>query len=223
MKTAEEYRREMESYKPWFDWELKTGELTTPQRRIVRAMRFGCYGEKKCFVTQRPIVPQLLHDAYDVHHLVKRGSPGCNLLINLRLALHGPNANAGKPRHTSGIRASVKKSHSFAEIDPTIILRQVVRFESGSAEMQANAEGEPTFIRGLWTAIINAKAHAIPKQEAINGLAFLIGLSPATTRKYLDKQTSEQGPFTETGKGALKMITLKPEWMAKLRQEMGTV
>lgn len=99
---------------------------------------------------------------------------------------------------------------------------KVVRFESGSAEMQANAEGEPMFIRGLWTAIINAKAHAIPKQEAINGLAFLIGLSPATTRKYLDKQTSEQGPFTETGKGALKMVTLKPEWMAKLRQEMGT-
>ena len=73
--------RDMEAYKPYFDWELKTGELTTPQRRIVRAMRFGCYGEKKCYLTQRPIVPQLLHDAYDVHHLVKRGSPGCLVCV----------------------------------------------------------------------------------------------------------------------------------------------
>lgn len=214
-EKAKSLLRDMEAYKPYFDWELKTGELTTPQRRIVRAMRFGCFGEKKCYLTQRPIVPQLLHDAYDVHHLVKRGSPGCNLLINLRLALHGPNANAGKPRHTSGIRASVRKS--LPDTDPTVMLRKVVDYSKGDASMQANGEAEPEFIFGLYHAAMKGP---IPKQEAINGLAYLIGVSPATTRKYLDKQTSGEGPFMEQGNGSLKVITLKPEWKKKLKEEI---
>ena len=65
----------LQTYAPRFKWELKTGELNVQQRRQARAMLFGQFGQKKCFFTGRPIVPQLLHDAYDLHHLVKRGSP----------------------------------------------------------------------------------------------------------------------------------------------------
>ena len=114
---------EAQTYAPRFKWELKTGELNVQQRRQARAVLFGCFGQKKCHFTGRPIVPQLLHDAYDLHHLVKRGSPGCNFLINLRLALHGPNANAGKQNTLSGIRAQDKQR---IPLSATETLRQTV-------------------------------------------------------------------------------------------------
>ena len=40
---------ELQAYTPWFQWELKTGELNVQQRRQARAMLFGCFGQKKCF------------------------------------------------------------------------------------------------------------------------------------------------------------------------------
>jgi hypothetical protein len=157
---------------------------------------------------------------FAIHHLDKAYSP-----LNARenTTLSHPKCNRVHNEFESSaphVRVSEKKSLNVVESDPTIMLRQVVEYARGSAEMQANGEAEPDFIRGLWHAVAKSKNHAVLKQEAINGLAYLIGVSPSTTRKYLDKQTSEQGPFMEQGSGSLKVVTLKPEWKPRLKEEM---
>ena len=196
----------LQTYAPRFKWELKTGELNVQQRRQARAMLFGQFGQKKCFFTDRPIVPQLLHDAYDLHHLVKRGSPGCNFLINLRLALHGPNANAGKQNALSGIRIRDKQR---IPLSATETLRQTVPYDQGSAEMKANGEAEVPYRAWLWERVIEAGSAGYPWSQAINSGAEHTGVSPQATRDYLNKATSDEGPFFWEKVNGVKRVFLR--------------
>jgi hypothetical protein len=188
-------------------WELKTSELSTTQKREARAFLYGSFGQTKCYFTGRPIVPQLLHaGAYDIHHILPRGSPGSNLLPNLSLALHGPNANASKP---PGIQISDRdKSHPTPPIDPTVQLREVVDYSSGSREMQANAESEPVYRAWLWERLL--MENRVTKDTAIWAGAEKVGVSGQATRDYLKKLTSETGPFEEFKENGIKLVRIKP-------------
>ncbi|MDG6949554.1 MAG: hypothetical protein JRM77_06900 [Nitrososphaerota archaeon] len=198
---------EIQSYRPFRAWELKTSELTTTQRREARAFLVGSFGQKKCHLTGRPIVLQLLHDAYDIHHLLPRGSPGCNLLINLRLALHGPNANAGKPKDRKGIRFPDKNK---IPVSATELLRQTVDYSQGSREMQANGEAEVPYRGWLWGKVVEGGSKGYAKQQAINSGAEKFGVSKQATRDYLDKMLSEEGPFQEVKENGVKYVRVKP-------------
>lgn len=182
-------------YRPLRDWELKVSDLSTTQKREARALLFGYFGQKKEHFTGKPVIPQHLHDIYDLHHLVERGTPGCNLLINLRLALHGPNANAGKARARARIQTDNKNKENVP-VDETTLLRQRIDYSTGSTQMQVNGEAEPEYRRRLWELCDYWKS-SISKKRAIYGIAEIIGVSPQATRDYYMKVTSDDGPFEE--------------------------
>lgn len=185
-------------------WETKKTELSTREKREARAFLFGYFGQKKCFVSGKPIIPQLLHaGGVDIHHLLELGREGCNLLPNLRLAYHGPNASAGHPR--KGIPRIDKDG---IPPDPTTQLRQVIDYSRGPVEMQVNADAEPTYRGLMWEHLLFN--NRITKNEAIFGMAERIGVSPQATRDYLGKTISEAGPFKEIKENGIKYIIVKP-------------
>jgi hypothetical protein len=208
----------MQSYRLMRSWESKTGYLTTKQKREARAFLFGCFGQKKCYLTGKTILPQVLHDAYDIHHLVEIGQPGCNLLINLRLALHGPNANAGKPgaqKVKPGI-PTYNKNKEKVPVDATTLMRQQVDYSEGTKTMQVNGEAEIGYRNKLW-ALLNwgDNKQGIPKSYAIYGLAEAIGVSPQATRDYYMKITSEAGPMEEFRENGMKRVRVRESFLSK--------
>lgn len=187
-------------------WEAKTSPLTTEQKREARAFRVGRFRQTKCSVTGKPIVLSMLHDAYDLHHLLPQGSPGYNMLPNMRLALHGPNANAGKPPRP-GIERKDKDRIPISETD---LLRQRVDYSSGSREMQVNADAEPEFRGWVFDQLWYGERNDFTKREAIFGGAEKVGVSPQATRDYLAKMTSSEGPLREVKEDGIKLIKVKP-------------
>jgi hypothetical protein len=197
---------EKQSYTLHRYWEQKSGELTTGQKREARAFVFGCFGQKKEFFTGRPIDPKLLHmGIYDLHHLIAKGSPGCNLLPNLKLAYHGPNANAGKAKARSSIQI---KDKDRIPPDATTQLRQTVDYSAGSKEMQVNGDAEPDYRAKMWSLLEYGRT-TMTKKRAIYGLAELIGVSPQATRDYLEKMVSQDGPLEEFKENGVKRIRVK--------------
>lgn len=179
-----------------FRWESKTGELTSKERAIARATRFGYYGDKKCYFTGKPVVPQILHEAYDLHHLIRRGKPGCNEIANLRLALHGPNANAGK---ASGIRkVEREKIHEQMLTDATEKLHAVVDYQSGSPEMQANDIGIPKWLDLMCKEIL--EKGTISRWASLNSGASASGLTYQPILRAYNKfvfQQRKMGSFVD--------------------------
>ena len=74
--------------------------------------------------------------------------------------------------------------------------------------MQANNEAEPVYIAKMWEFILENKR--ITKERAINGMAWLLGVSKQATRDYLDKAKSEDGPFKEIKENGIKYIIIRP-------------
>lgn len=200
----------VQAYRPMRNWELKTSDLTPIQRKEARAFLVGRFGQKKDFFTAKPIALTLLHEAYDLHHLVERGSPGCNLLINLRLATHSSNANAGKPKKTKAIQIRDKDK---IPPDATTSLRQVIDYSKGSAEMQVNGDAEPAYRNKMWELLEYGQT-TMEKKRAIYGLAELIGVSPQATRDYYEKMVSPDGPLEEYKEKDthVKRVRVKKTW-----------
>ncbi len=191
-------------YKPLRRWEHKVSDLSTTQKREARGFLLGYFGQTKCFLTGKPIVPLMLHDAYDLHHLIPRGSPGCNLMPNLRLTLHSANAAKGKPR--------VSRNETETKLlDATAQLREVVDYSTGSAEMQANNETEVPYRNWLWAKMRLQKR--VLWHDAVYGGAEAVGCSPQASRDYASKMASSEGPFKPAGKGRRKYLVPK-DWTA---------
>lgn len=201
---------ELQAYRPFFDWELKTGELTPKQRRIARAFRVGRFRQKNDHLTGKPLALHLLHEVYDLHHLVERGSPGCNLLINMVIAAHGPNSNAGKARSRSAIRISNKNKESVL-VDETTLLRQRVDYSTGPAPMQVNGDAEPEYRRKMWDELSYGEK-TMTKHDAIYDMAEQLGVSPQATRDYYMKATSRHGPFEEYKENGVKRVMVKKDF-----------
>lgn len=117
---------------------------------------------------------------------------------NLRLACRSCNKKLSLP--------NVKERKKTE--NPTQAVRDHVDYQQGSAEMQASDLMETPYwhwIKAKITAL-NLKGEDLPKKEAINGGAYTVGCSTTTSRKYLDKLTSEEGPLKE----------VKTEWKVKV-------
>lgn len=86
------------------------------------------------------------------------------------------------------------------EVTPnTRIYKEAIPYHLGSPEMQANAVYEVRY-RGWLLGFINARGF-IPKKEAINAGAEVVGCNPSSAARYLAKLTSMVGPLME-GKDA---------------------
>lgn len=69
--------------------------------------------------------------------------------------------------------------------------KRILEYESGSSEMKANSFYEGKFRD--WIIDQMERLGSIPRREAINSGAELVGCSPITITRYLDKLTSFQG------------------------------
>ena len=93
--------------------------------------------------------------------------------------------------------ASVKVSKTIDSGTPnTRIYKGVIPYGEGSPEMQANGLFEVDYRDWLLHHI--ADIGFVPKREAINAGAELVGCNPTTAAKYLAKLTSMVGPLAES-------------------------
>lgn len=92
---------------------------------------------------------------------------------------------------------------------PTEQVHKIVDYGQGSPEMQVTDLAEDEY-RYYVIARIRLQG-PIPKREAINAGAERVGINPTTSRRYLDKLTSSEGPLKEykDPNWRRKMIALK--------------
>ena len=96
----------------------------------------------------------------------------------------------------------------------TQLVRQLVNYSAGSAEMQANSYFEVDF--RVWVLQFIKATGFIGKQDAIDSGAEMVGCSPTTTTKYMKKLTSRFGPLAETkDKTGAVILELKPQYEPK--------
>ena len=147
-----------------------------------------CHVNKTTFYDTKTKLPITFYDL-DIDHI--DGDPLNNSPSNLRLLCRQCNASEGGKK--SRKRKSVTERER--EYPSTRIVKSSVGYREGSAEMQANLLFELDFRE--W---INAFVHEngfIPKKEAINAGAEVVGCNPVTAAKYLAKLTSIVGPLAE--------------------------
>ncbi|MFC2067742.1 HNH endonuclease [Chloroflexota bacterium] len=88
----------------------------------------------------------------------------------------------------------------------TQFTKEVLDYQSGSVEMQANSMFETHYREWIMSKVTTMNEFL--KEEAINAGAELVGCSPLTTRRYLQKLTSSNGPLYET-KDAFERVVLR--------------
>jgi hypothetical protein len=123
-----------------------------------------------------------------VHHV--DSNPENNDPANLKLLCQSCNVKEGM-KAKPVVEEGVNKEEKITGYP----LKSVVDYSQGSTEMQANDIAE-----GLYLEWLSAKIRAngeVQKSEAINGGAQIAGVSPSTTRKYLDKLISDEGPMQD--------------------------
>lgn len=117
---------------------------------------------------------------------------------NLRLLCRGCNvalANIARKDQVELVRFSSARKERERGKPSTKLVREVVDYKRGSSEMQANLLFELQFRR--WALERVKDQGGLLKKEAINAGAEIVGCSPTTTAKYLDKLTSAAGPLQE--------------------------
>ena len=80
-------------------------------------------------------------------------------------------------------------------IESTHIVKEMVDYRRGSAEMKANSYFEMRFIQ--WALGEITRQGSLPRKELINSGATVAGCSPITAGRYLDKLTCSLGPLQE--------------------------
>jgi hypothetical protein len=129
-------------------------------------------------------------NALDIDHA--DGDPQNNHPDNLRLLCRACNTTLGnKARPSSAKRERERKEGKPA----TRIIKEDAGYRQGSPEMKANLLYEVSFRRWIMSKVCSQGGYS--KQEAINEGAELIGCSPLTTRRYLEKLTSNAGTLRE--------------------------
>lgn len=84
-----------------------------------------------------------------------------------------------------------------------------------SEELRINRRAEPAYNRWVWFLLCDHKkkeVRSIPYTRAISGGAQVVKVSPMTTRRYLDKLISDDGPLKEfTDDLGVRTVTIKHE------------
>lgn len=96
----------------------------------------------------------------------------------------------------------------------THLLKYVVDYNTGSTEMQVNALCEVNFRRWLLEEI--DRQNEITVKDAVNGGAEIVGCSPITTTRYVEKLTSPYG-ILATDKNAFGQKVLRRRDNASLK------
>ncbi len=81
------------------------------------------------------------------------------------------------------------------EREKTIVIKNETDYQGGSVEMQVNEYAEMPFRNWLKAKIIKHTKYL--KKQAIYSGAEVNNISPTTTRKYLEKMISDDGPLFE--------------------------
>jgi hypothetical protein len=114
-----------------------------------------------------------------------------------------------------------KERDSGSASAATRFTKEVLDYNSGSIEMQANGLFEIRFIDWLWGKLESCQE--VTKQEAINGGAYVTGANKQTTAKYLDPLTSEEGPLCEDkNQFGQVVIRFKPNLGTRRKNIRGT-
>jgi len=85
-------------------------------------------------------------------------------------------------------------------VETTHAIKELVDYRSGSTEMQANSYYETYFREWLLGELL--RLGSMPKKEAINSGAEVVGCSQVTTRRYIEKLTSAVGNLKERKDGS---------------------
>ncbi len=102
----------------------------------------------------------------------------------------------------------VSVSEKVRGVGSTHMIKDLVDYNYGSTEMQVNSHCERQFRE--WLLKVLLKNNFIPKKEAIDSGAEVVGCSQATTLRYLDKMTSAVGNLKESiDPMGIKIITFK--------------
>lgn len=96
------------------------------------------------------------------------------------------------------ISSSFFRSVSKKNVSICANKEEETRVDEESVEIRINREKEPLY-RSL--ALEMAAERKLTTRRAIYGLAEKLGISPATTRRYLEKMLSEEGPLALTDRG----------------------
>lgn len=125
----------------------------------------------------------------DIDHI--DGNKHHNEESNLRLLCRTHNVSLENVRRSTN--PSVQRER---EIPRTRVIKQAVSYRDGSPEMQANYLYEIDYRKWL---IDYLQEHGfLPKKEAINAGAEVVGCNPTTSAKYLAKLTSLFGPLLQS-------------------------
>lgn len=145
-----------------------------------------------------------------------------NKLENLRLVHHACNAkayHANRRARKTGLSypcVSERKSDGMPSSSPesvhgdgTLIAKETVDYSEGSPEMQVNDFAETAYRN--WSIAMLRQRRLMLKKELVNAGAEEVGVSPVTTRRYLDKLTSIKGSLKEFKQGGQTFVKLKQE------------
>ena len=94
------------------------------------------------------------------------------------------------------LRVKRPSDHREREYPRTRAIKEAVPYREGSPEMQANYLYEMDYRN--WIIAFMDEHGFIPKKEAINAGAEVVGCNPTTSAKYLAKLTSLFGPLLQT-------------------------
>lgn len=134
--------------------------------------------------------PDNLHLLCQTHNLQLRSVPIAKKLRTIRW--HSAKNVCVRERQYGSVSSKVAKD--------------TLDYRSGSVEMKANNMFEPVFTEWLLAHI------PMSRDEAKNSGAHVVGCSPATTKRYLEKLTSAAGPLREFKDGmGIATVDFKPE------------
>jgi hypothetical protein len=120
--------------------------------------------------------------------------------------------NRARSRRPSDLSVCVRERMRAEGCAGTRVGKAVVRYGSGSAEMQAAQMYELPF-RG-WLMGVLRSADFVEKEDAINSGAEITGASVPTINRYLKKLTSSAGPLKEARDAVGgTVIMMKPEFV----------
>ena len=91
-------------------------------------------------------------------------------------------------------------------IPATQFTKEIIDYQSGSTEMQANSLFETKFREWIISKVVALGEFL--KDDAVDSGAEEVGCSPLTTKRYLQKLTSSSGVFYET-KNAFSQVVLR--------------